>query len=70
MQDEARAKQRVEELKQALADALNNIEWKVDVFKFECEQMEWNNDVAIQIEGACKELGFALATLMNWYKKE
>ena len=70
MEDEERAKRRVEDLKQALADALNNIEWKVDRFNFECEQMGWDAGVAIQIDDACKKLGFALATLTNWYKDE
>ena len=70
MEDEARAKKRVEDLKQAIADALNGLEWKVDRFNYECENMGWNAEVVIQIEDACKKLGFALATLTNWYKDE
>lgn len=70
MKDEARAKRRVEDLKQAIADSLNKIEWRIDSFKFECEEMQWNSEVAVQIQDACRELGFALATLMNWYKEE
>jgi hypothetical protein len=70
MQDEERAKRRVEDLKQAIADSLNKIEWRLNSFKFECEQMGWNSMVAVQIQDACRELGFALATLVNWYKEE
>lgn len=68
MKDEERAKRRVEDLKQAIADSLNRIEWRIDAFKFECEQMDWDSEVAVQIQDACRELGFALATLTNWEK--
>lgn len=70
MKNEAIAKERVEYLKQAIADSLNKIERRLDLFKYECTEMDWNNEVAYQIEGACKELGFALATLTNWHKEE
>ena len=69
MKEKERAKQRVEELKQALADVLNNIEWKVDAFEFECEQMGLDSVISVQIQDACMELGFALATLVNWDKE-
>lgn len=70
MKDEERAKKRVEDLRQAIADSLNNLELRLQHFEFECEQMGWNSEVAVQIEDACMKLGFALATLMNWYKEE
>ena len=70
MKDEARAKRRVEELKQVISDSLNNLEIPLDFFKFECDQMGWDSGVEVQIRDACMELGFALATLMNWYKDE
>lgn len=70
MKDEAIANEKVDELKQAIANSLNEIECWLDLFKYECTKMKWNSEVAYQIEGACKELGFALATLTNWHKED
>ena len=69
MKDEERAKRRVEDLKQAIADSLNKLELRLDSFKFECEKMGWDSMAYIQIQDACSELGFALATLVNWDKE-
>ena len=66
--EEKRAEERVEELKNAIADALNGIEGRLELFQFECQFNHWNDEVSMQIEDGCCKLGFALATLCNWYK--
>ena len=50
-----------------LARALNIIEAMRDELQFVFEQTEWNDEVIYQIEEAASKLGFALATLNNWY---
>ena len=68
--EEQRARERVEDLKIALADSLNMIEGALEMFKFECEFNRWNDDVCMQIDDGCRQLGFALATICNWYKDD
>ena len=34
--------------------------------KWACESMDWNDEVAYQIEDAMLKLGTALATLVRW----
>ena len=50
-----------------LAKALNLIEAMRDELQFVFEQTEWNDEVKYQIDEAASKLGFALATLNNWY---
>ena len=50
-----------------LAKALNIIEALRDELQFVFEQTDWNDEVNWQIEEAASKLGFALATLNNWY---
>ena len=50
-----------------LAKALNLIEAMRDELQFVFEQTDWNSEVNWQIEEAASKLGFALATLNNWY---
>ena len=64
------SRQRVSEMRQALADSINKLELNIEMFKFVCEQNEWNDDVVYQIEEGALKLGMALATLVNWYKDE
>ena len=64
------ARERVEDLRSALADSLNSLELKVDLFKYSCGVMKWNDDVAFQVEDAMLKMGLALATLSNWYKDD
>jgi len=69
MEIDARAKNRVEDLRNALANSLNSIEGSLELFKFECQFNKWNDDIVMQIEDGCLQLGFALATLTNWWKE-
>ena len=51
-----------------LAKALNIIEALHDGLEFVFNQRtDWNSEVNWQIEEAASKLGFALATLNNWY---
>ena len=50
-----------------LAKALNLIEAMRDELQFVFEQTDWNDEVKYQIDEAAAKLGFALATLNNWY---
>ena len=68
--EEATARERVEDLRSALADSLNSLELKVELFKYSCGVMKWNDEVAFQVEDAMLKMGMALATLVNWYKDD
>ena len=50
-----------------LAKALNLIEAMREELQFVFEHTDWNSEVNWQIEEAASKLGFALATLNNWY---
>lgn len=51
-----------------LAKVLNIIEALHDDLEFVFNQRtDWNSEVNWQIEEAASKLGFALATLNNWY---
>lgn len=60
--------ERMESLKQAIADSLNLLESKNAAMRWACESMEWDDEVCYQVEKASIELGYALATLHNWFK--
>jgi len=68
MLDKKRARERVDDMRNALADALNGIEGRLELFQFECEFNHWNDEVCMQIQDGCAKLGFALATICNWWK--
>ena len=61
----------IERSRKRLAKALNLIEALYEDLEFVFEQRtDWNNDITWQIEEATTKLGFALATLTNWYDEE
>ena len=70
MSNRKRAMERVDNMRNALADALNGIETNLEMFQFECDFNHWNDDVCMQIQDGCTKLGFALATICNWWKGE
>lgn len=65
-----RARERVEELSHALAVAINGISSHLELFKFECSENGWNDEVAFDIEEGITKLGCGLATLYTWYDDE
>lgn len=67
---EKRARERVEDLKMAIARGIGRIENPLDMFKYECSENKWNDEVAFQIEEGITKLGMALATLCTWYDEE
>lgn len=60
--------ERMEALKQTIADSLNLLEARNEAMRWACESMEWNDEVCYQVEKASTELGYALASLHNWFK--
>ena len=60
------AAERVENTKKRVAHALNLLETASQEMKWACESMDWNDEVAYQIEDAMLKLGTALATLVRW----
>lgn len=66
----ARAKERVEALKTALAKAITSVCAANDLFKYECECENWDPDVSIEIEDGLRIFGVALASLTRWYEDE
>ena len=63
------AEERVENLKQALADAIVAVQAHNEQMKWSCEQMEWDSEVCYQIEEGIMKLGCALASLHKWYEE-
>lgn len=54
-----------------LAKCLNLLEATHDELEFVFEQNpDWNPDVKWEIEETASKLGFALATLYNWFDEE
>lgn len=67
---ESLAKERVEKAKTRLAKCINMLETTVEELKWSCSSMNWNDEVAFQIEEGMLKLGESLATLTNWYEDE
>ena len=64
-------REQIDRSKQRLAKALNIIEALHDELEFVFEQnRDWNSEVKWQIEEGATKLGFALATLTNWYDED
>lgn len=61
------ANERVENTKKRVAHALNLLEAASQEMKWACKSMEWNDEVAYQIEEGMLKLGMALATLERWH---
>jgi len=61
----------IDRTKKRLANVLNIIEAMHNELEFVFEQnRDWNSEIKWQIEEAATKLGFALATLTNWYDDE
>ena len=58
---------RIEKATKTVAEILNRLEGTIDEVRWACEDMKWDDGVALQMEDAAKSLGFALATLTNWF---
>lgn len=69
IEKEKLAIERTEDLKQAIADTLNLLEASNQAMRWACEAMEWDDEVCYQVEKASTELGYALATLHNWFNE-
>lgn len=69
-QKETLANERIENAKKRIAKALNLLETTSQELKWACESMNWNEDVAYQVDDAATKLGFSLATLLNWNDSE
>ena len=63
------AAERVENLKQALADAIVAVQAQNEQMKWSCEQMDWDSEVCYLIEEGIMKLGCALASLHKWYEE-
>lgn len=61
--------ERVENLKQALADAIVAVEANNEQMKWSCEQMQWDSEVCYLIEEGILKFGCALASLHKWYEE-
>ena len=63
--------EQIERSRKRLAKCLNLLEAVTDELEYVFEvNRDWNSDVKYQIEEAAGKLGFALATLTNWYDDE
>ena len=58
----------IERTRKRVAKCLNLLEAVHGELEFVFEQNpDWNPDIKWQIEEAARKLGFALATISNWY---
>lgn len=63
-----RNRERIERARITLAKVLNMLENTDMELGWVFEKTDWNSDVQYQIQEACTKLGFALATLTNWWE--
>lgn len=64
-------KEKIENCRKRLAKCMNLLEAIHDDVKFIFEQNpDWYNGIQYQLEDSVVGLGFALATLTNWYDEE
>lgn len=60
--------EQIDRSQKRLANCLNLLEAIHDELEFVFEQRtDWNSDITWQLDEAAVKLGFALATLTNWY---
>ena len=63
--------ERIDHSRKRLANCLNLLEAVTDELEYVFEQnRDWNSEIKYQIEEAATKLGFALATLTNWFDDE
>ena len=63
--------EQIERSRKRLAKCLNLLEAVTNELEFVFERNpDWNSEIKWQIEEAAVKLGFALATLTNWYDDE
>ena len=63
--------EQIECSRKRLAKCLNLLEAVTDELEYVFEQnRDWNSEIKYQIEEAATKLGFALATLTNWFDDE
>lgn len=62
------SRERIERARITLAKVLNMLESTDMELGWVFEKNDWNPDVRYQIQDACTKLGFALATLTNWWE--
>ena len=60
------ADERIEEATKIVAKVINMLEQTSRELKGSCKSMQWDDEVAYQIEDAATKLGYSLATLVNW----
>ena len=63
---EKEGSKRADALRMEIAKAINRLETPLYQFKYGCEKLGWNDDVAFVVEDAIREFGKALATLTVW----
>lgn len=63
-QDSARGKR--ERLIKSIATFLNDVKDELEDFRTECLVNNWDGTVLMEIEQACSQLGFSLASLVTW----
>ena len=63
--------EQIDHSRKRLANCLNLLEAVTDELEYVFEQnRDWNSEIKYQIEEAATKLGFALATLTNWFDDE
>ena len=64
-------REQIDRSKKRLSKCLNLLEAVHDELEFVFEQRpDWNSAIQWQLDEAAVKLGFALATLSNWYDEE
>lgn len=68
--NKARAKERVENLRRLLAQSITRLDEANDLFRYECKEFEWDEDLAFCISETIGRLGVHLASISQWFYDE
>ena len=69
-QNEKRAKERVENLRRLLAQSITRLDGANDLFRYECKEFGWDEDLAYCISKTIGRLGVHLASISQWFDED
>lgn len=65
-----RAKERVENLRKLLAQSITRLDNANDMFRYECKEFGWDEDLSFSISETIGKLGVHLASISQWFDDE
>lgn len=65
-----RAKKRVENLRKLLTQSITRLDDANELFKYECKEFEWDEDLSYGISETIGKLRVHLASISQWFDDE